>query len=113
MKEILYLEIPTPETESVCTWLQETWQPSQGEKILTGDGILLKSPSNTTAQSQSIPETELSIFLWSLQRTTYLKVFRWGEQAFPQEGKICRQLQQDLNRYFPHHYPSINYSLSH
>ncbi len=107
MKEILYLEIPTPETDSVCTWLQEEWQPSHGEKILTSNGILLKSPSNTTVATKSIPETELSIFLWSLQRTTYLKIFRWGEQKFPQEDKICSLLQQDLNRRFPPQYPQL------
>ncbi|MBN3925887.1 flavin-dependent dehydrogenase [Nostoc sp. NMS4] len=108
MKEILYLEIPTPETETVRTWLQTDFEPGNGEKVLTSEGFRLKIPSATTpagvALSENLP-TELSVFVWSVQRTTYLKVFRWAEQPFPSEGKILQNLTKEIRSRFPHHYP--------
>jgi len=47
MQEILYLEVPTPDTAAVCTWLQHEFDPGIGEKIITPDGFRLLS--NTTA----------------------------------------------------------------
>lgn len=39
IKEILYLEVPTPGTQQVCTWLQEKFQAEMGEKFITPDGF--------------------------------------------------------------------------
>ena len=66
INEVLYLEIPNPNPQIICDWLQNIWQPSQGKKINTVDGIRLELADNH----------ELSIFIWTLQRTTYLKMFR-------------------------------------
>ena len=79
MREILYIEVPTPDIDAVRTWLQQTWQPITGAKITTPEGLRL------TESSEIAQKTELSLFIWSVQRTTYLKIFRWGEKAFPQE----------------------------
>jgi lycopene cyclase CruA len=69
MQELLYLEIPTPDTVSVSKWLQTDFVVENGQKLITPDGFRLKSAvKNTTS--------ELSVFVWSVQRTTYLKVFR-------------------------------------
>ena len=38
MKQILYLEVPTPDTKTVCQWLQSQFEPGFGEKIITPDG---------------------------------------------------------------------------
>lgn len=112
MKELLYLEIPTPATDAVCTWLQKDWQPEIGEKIITPSGIGLKFSSNSpTSETALIPE--ISIFVWSVQRTTYLKVFRWcdrseGEKrhrAISGESQILQQLTIALRQQFPHRYP--------
>ncbi|MGB3637057.1 MAG: flavin-dependent dehydrogenase [Rivularia sp. (in: cyanobacteria)] len=106
MKEILYLEIPTTDTAVVRNWLQTEFEPGTCDKILTSDGIRLKS-SDTTAVSANITEklpNELSVFLWNMQRTTYLKVFRWGDK-FPQETQILQQLTNKLHNRFPHDYP--------
>ncbi|MEH2330718.1 NAD(P)/FAD-dependent oxidoreductase [Nostoc sp.] len=108
MKEILYLEIPTPDIETVRNWLQTDFEPGNGEKVLTSEGFRLQIPSATTPAGVNLSEnlpTELSVFVWSVQRTTYLKVFRWAEQPFPSEGQILQRLTKEIRSRFPHHYP--------
>ena len=107
MKEILYLEIPTPDTNAVCAWLQADFQPKIGKKVNTKQGFCLKV-NDTTAKTVEVPENlppELSIFIWSLQRTTYLKVFRWSEKAVPKEQKFLNHLTVSIRNRFPHRYP--------
>ncbi|KST66518.1 NAD(P)/FAD-dependent oxidoreductase [Mastigocoleus testarum] len=107
MKEILYLEIPTPDINAVCAWLQADFQPKIGKKVITAQGFCLKV-NDTTAETVSVPENlpaELSIFIWSLQRTTYLKVFRWSEKAVPKEHKFLKHLTVSIRKRFPHNYP--------
>ncbi|WP_445249164.1 flavin-dependent dehydrogenase [Microcoleus sp. OTE_8_concoct_300] len=124
MQEILYLEVPTPDTAAVCTWLQHEFDPGIGEKIITPDGFRLLSPA-TTAESlksgtqnanpkpafadtnsgnQNWRSTELSTFVWSLQRTTYLKVFRL-EDAPAGERKFLEALNLAVRNKFPNRYP--------
>lgn len=109
MKQILYVEIPTPDTNAVCNWLQQEWQPAQGEKIITPDGLLLQLQNaddrnqNPTSGKETIPE--ISIFVWSVQRTTYLKAFRWAEKNIPGERQILQQLVTSLRKKFPYQYP--------
>jgi len=98
MKEILYLEVPTPDTASVLTWLQEQWQPHTGKKVITPDGIRLQF---------SEQEGELSLFVWSLMRTTYLKIFRWGKKPVTGETKIQKQLTSEIQNRFPIQYPQL------
>ncbi|MFN5516363.1 MAG: NAD(P)/FAD-dependent oxidoreductase [Cyanobacteriota bacterium] len=100
MREILYLEVPTPDTAGVCRWLQADWSAPLGqglEKSAAPQGIRLSCHERTA---------ELSVFVWSLQRTTYLKVFRWGERRFPQEARLLQSLKTALNQAFPPHYPA-------
>ncbi len=94
MKEILYLEIPTPDTDTVRTWLQQRFEPGSGKKLVTAAGLRLQ-----------FPQAELSAFVWSMQRTTYLKVFRWHGSSAPVEGKVIQQLTQQIRAEFPYHYP--------
>jgi len=106
MKEILYLEIPTTDTAVVRNWLQTEFEPGTFDKILTSDGIRLK-PSDTTFAVTEITEklpNQLSVFVWNLQRTTYLKVFRWSDKI-PQETQIIQNLTSQIRNRFPHHYP--------
>ncbi|MCC5637467.1 flavin-dependent dehydrogenase [Nostoc sp. CHAB 5844] len=108
MKEVLYLEVPIPDTAAVRHWLQVDFQPGIGEKSLTPDGFCLKLLTDYTASIQTISENlpkELSIFVWSVQRTTYLKVFRWADQPFPQEKDILLRLKTEIRQRFPHQYP--------
>ena len=108
MKEILYLEIPTTDTAVVRNWLQTEFEPGTFDKILTSDGIRLK-PSDTTFAVTEITEklpNELSVFVWNLQRTTYLKVFRWNDKI-PQETQILQKLTSQIRNRFPHHYPEL------
>ncbi|MBW4432464.1 MAG: flavin-dependent dehydrogenase [Pelatocladus maniniholoensis HA4357-MV3] len=106
MKETLYIEIPTPDTSAVCKWLQTDFEAGIGQKVLTPDGLRLRMIGNTD-DSRSIPEnfSELSVFVWSVQRTTYLKVFRWSDQVFPQEKQILKTLTTGIRSHFPHQYP--------
>lgn len=105
MRELLYLEVPNPDTAIVISWLQKEFNPGIGHKIVTCDGFRLRMES--TAMATSIPEnqSELSIFLWSVQRTTYLKVFRWGEKPFTKESQILKHLTTEIRHRFPHQYP--------
>jgi lycopene cyclase CruA len=116
MKEILYLEVPTPDTDSVRLWLQEEFQPATGWKRKAGAGIRvrLKSlpvqpqgspPSETEVELSPELGDELSIFVWSLQRTTYLKVFRWAEKPLGGERQLLVGLTAGLRNRFPYQYP--------
>lgn len=111
MKEILYIEVPTPNTIAVQEWLQTEFNPGKGEKVITPDGIRFRFSSDTpqltaiSPTSHTLPD-ELSIFLWSVQRTTYLKVFRWATQPLPQEQNILRYLITSIRQHFPHQYPA-------
>lgn len=107
MQEILYREVPTPNTATVCHWLQQKWQPQIGLKIVTPQGIRLQLSQTTSSSSSEIPKNELSIFVWSLQRTTYLKVFCWEKQATSEQKRLTQQLLSDLEAEFPPHYPAL------
>ena len=124
MQEILYLEVPTPDTAGVCSWLQHQFEPGIGEKIITPDGFRLLSPTTTAEVLKSGTQnanpkpafadtnsgnpnwrsTELSTFVWSLQRTTYLKVFRL-EDAPAGERKFLEALNLAVRNKFPNRYP--------
>jgi lycopene cyclase CruA len=97
MKEILYIEIPTPDTDKVKNWLQKQWQSPAGKKIVTPDGIRLQFPPKLE---------ELSIFVWSLQRTTYLKMFQWGEKSPSETSSVKQQLVTNIRQQFPPQYPA-------
>ncbi len=104
MRQLLYLEAPTPETDRVCTWLQDSFTlPEGASKRKTPDGIGIQGAGKETTGGNS---PELAIFVWSVQRTTYLKVFRWGDRPFPQENTILHSLKQQLLAAFPPHYPA-------
>lgn len=107
MQEILYREIPTPDTDAVCHWLQQQWQPQTGLRIVTINGIRLQLSKNTSAKVTEIPENELSIFVWSLQRTTYLKIFCWEAQPTQEQKRICQQLLTAIETEFSPQYPSL------
>ncbi len=124
MKEVLYIEIPTPDTAAVKLWLQTAFEPAMGEKSITPSGIKIWA-SSTTPPVKSISEPaipkmpaelsteippeitlpdELSIFVWTVQRTTYLKAFRWNN-PLPREQDILRYLIKAIREQFPNHYP--------
>ncbi len=101
IKEILYLEVPTPQTSEVCSWLHHNFQTEMGEKIITPDGFRLQfSPSTHPTEYH-----ELSTFVWSVQRTTYLKVFRVGQPPKTQEQTFLKRLETEIRIAFPHQYP--------
>ncbi|MEA5576457.1 flavin-dependent dehydrogenase [Anabaena sp. UHCC 0451] len=102
MKEILYLEVPTTDSGAVCNWLQRDFEPGYGEKLLTAAGFRLRNPG--VSDKESLPD-DLSVFVWSVQRTTYLKVFRWGNKPFANEGQILQRLTTGIRNRFPHQYP--------
>ncbi len=103
MKEILYLEVPNPNFAAVLTWLQQDYHPDLGQKILTPDGIRIQLPTGGYA----FPSGELSVFLWSVQRTTYLKVFRWSDSPLAGEKQILDTLTTHLRSRFPYQYPEL------
>ena len=96
MNEVLYIEVPTPESATVRAWLQQQWLPLLGEASATPDGVRVRLDGG-----------ELSIFIWSLQRTTYLKAFRWGAAAPGAISRLCRQLQEQIQARFPLQHPHL------
>ena len=106
MEELLYLEIPTSDITSVINWLQEDFKIDKLTKKPTPSGIRLVSAKFKDIKigvKESLP-IELSIFVWYVQRTTYLKVFQWGHIRFPRAKEIIRQLTTEINNHFPHEY---------
>jgi lycopene cyclase CruA len=96
MKELAYLEVPTPNVSGVKEWLQNTWQPLLENKVNTPDGIRVKLDT---------PNHEVSIFVWQIQRTTYLKIFHWGKGKAPQAKRLKEQLIDEIQRAYPPNYP--------
>ena len=104
MQEILYLEVPTPDIAEVTNWLQNSWQPQfEAQKTGNPDGIRLQFPQY---------QGEIAIFVWQLQRTTYLKMFVWdGEDSKAnitqgKTDKIKQQLIKEIRAAFPPTYPA-------
>lgn len=91
IQELCYREIPTPAVERVRSWLHQ-W---------TAPGLTL-TPLPTGLQIEQ-GSGAWTVVTWELQRTTYLKVFRWrpGEQGW------LRRLTADLAREFPLQYPQL------
>jgi lycopene cyclase CruA len=104
MEELLYIEIPTPDIDRVRSWLQREWQPNLGVSVITPEGLRLQFPEVSTTGIDAIPE--LSMFVWSLQRTTYLKVFRWADRSISGENEIVRELTARLRQKFPTTHPA-------
>ncbi len=115
MEEILYLEVPTPDTAGVCTWLHKEFDPAHYTKVITPNGCRLLLEERVThfgANELSTPSEispqeipELSIFIWSLQRTTYLKVFRMSHSPMPGEKLLLQRLTSELRSRFPYREP--------
>lgn len=97
MQELLYLEIPHPQPHVVRDWLHQHYTPPVGEKHLTPDGFRVGTGD---------PTREWVVFVWGLQRTTYLKVFRWGTTTRGVEAKLLPHLQRSLQQQFPNTYPA-------
>lgn len=99
MQQLLYIEVPAP-TEAVRAWLQ-AYRPAVGFASMTSDGFRLRSEN-----------AEWVCFVWQLQRTSYLKVFRWSATAPAQaESGWIDRLQQDVQAAFPMQYaplPQVN-----
>ncbi|MDA0268662.1 MAG: flavin-dependent dehydrogenase [Cyanobacteria bacterium] len=105
MKELLYLEVPTPEIGTVRSWLQTQFAPRQGQTQPTPDGLRIHL-GGKPSETGPLPPC-LSIVTWAVQRTTYLKVFRWTETALPHETQLVQQLQQEIRTAFPPQYPQL------
>lgn len=100
MQEVLYLEVPTPNTNAVKGWLQEAFTPRHGQKIATTDGIRIEpEPSTSSVATTGLPRA-LAIVTWSAQRTTYLKAFRW-QAPLPRETALLEQLSRQVKQQFP------------
>lgn len=122
MKEVLYIEVPTPNTGSVKSWLHNEFVPIAGKRVPTPDGIrieglALKAPSSEGGRADGSPAKGsignaflppvLSVIVWNIQRTTYLKVFRWSLRPTVQEDECCQHLFRAVRQQFPPRYPDL------
>ena len=96
MEEILYIEVPVSDSALVYHWLQTNWSIEAGHKKITTQGLRLQFP-NTAG--------EFSVFIWSLQHTTYLKAFRWGNFPPAFARRLGQNLKVALEKQFPPTYP--------
>jgi lycopene cyclase CruA len=101
MQQLLYIEIPTPQIEAVNTWLQSEYQPPFGKKSVAKHGFILDRQSRSGAIAQ------LSVFLWTLQRTTYLKVFRWSDEVMDGESEFLDHLTKASRQAFPYEFKQL------
>ncbi|TAD80645.1 MAG: flavin-dependent dehydrogenase [Oscillatoriales cyanobacterium] len=99
MKELLYLEVPTADAPGVLAWLQQTFVVPSGVKVSAPTGFRWQPAIDSDGDA-------VVGCLWSLQRTTYLKLFRWGDQPQPGEAALVRSLQQQILAQFPPSYPA-------
>ncbi len=99
VQQLLYLEIPTPDTAAVRAWLQHDYAPPAGQKETAPHGFVLRDATD--------PQRELTAFVWSLQRTTYLKAFRWSAEPMAGEARVLQHLTASLRAAFPHRYPEL------
>ncbi|MEE3715863.1 flavin-dependent dehydrogenase [Tumidithrix elongata RA019] len=114
MQQLLYLEIPTPNTEAVRAWLRQAYLPPVGKKTGTADGFTLKFDSKPDNPALQNAPDDLCAFVWTLQRTTYLKVFRWSSPQAPipqtqikAEKQVLADLTQQIRSKFPYEYPQL------
>ncbi len=98
MQQLLYIEIPTPQVVAVKTWLQSTYQPPFGKKTPARHGFILDR------QNRSGVIAQLSVFIWTLQRTTYLKVFRWSDEVMEGEKEFLGHLTKAARQAFPYEF---------
>lgn len=98
MQQLLYIEIPTPQVEDVKTWLQAEYQAPFGKKSVSKHGFILDRQNRSGAIAQ------LSVFIWTLQRTTYLKVFRWSDEAMDGEQEFLKNLTAAARQAFPYEF---------
>jgi lycopene cyclase CruA len=105
VQQLLYLEIPTPDTEAVRDWLHYRFELVGGDKVVTPNGFVVKSGSDPQSSTQSETNRELCVFVWSLQRTTYLKAFRWSKAPVENEQRTLEQLTAQIRAEFPNQYP--------
>jgi lycopene cyclase CruA len=120
MQEILYLEVPTPDTDAVRTWLQQQWSSPVGVKVVAAEGIIIEFDGGNTDTSEpnkisderaihlgTTPRwcPQISVFVWSVQRTTYLKAFRWANSYISREKQLIESLKRDIFNEFPNRYP--------
>jgi len=109
MYQLLYLEIPTPAVTAVKTWLQQTYAAPLGQTQATAHGILWENHSHNPIANSIAGQTtgQVSVFVWTLQRTTYLKAFRWTENPPADEAKFIQDLTAAIRNAFPYHYPQL------
>ncbi|WP_055076381.1 FAD-dependent monooxygenase [Pseudanabaena sp. 'Roaring Creek'] len=98
MQQLLYIEIPTPQVAAVKTWLQTEYQPPFGKKSVAKHGFILDRQNRSGAIAQ------LSVFIWTLQRTTYLKIFRWSEEVMDGEKDFLDHLTKAARQAFPYEF---------
>jgi lycopene cyclase CruA len=98
MQQLLYIEIPTPQVGAVKTWLQTEYQPPFGKKSVAKHGFILDRQNRSGAIAQ------LSVFIWTLQRTTYLKIFRWSDEIMDGEKEFLEHFTKAVRQAFPYEF---------
>lgn len=98
MQQLLYIEIPTPQVAAVKTWLQNEYQCPFGKKSVAKHGFILDRQNRSGAIAQ------LSVFIWTLQRTTYLKIFRWSDEVMDGEKDFLEHLTKAARQAFPYEF---------
>ncbi len=103
MKQLLYIEVPTPDINAVRSWLH---QQTVATLNLSGTPAprLIPTPTGLKIEREDIT---LVMFTWQYLNTTYLKVFQWSEQPLPHQSRWLKAFAQVLDRAFPYRPPTL------
>ncbi|GAB4218310.1 MAG: hypothetical protein OHK0012_26680 [Synechococcales cyanobacterium] len=97
MQERLYLEIPTPETTAVLSWLQQLTVPADVGTVTT-------TPTGVRIERRG---AILVIFCWSLMNTTYVKVVQWSATTLASQQAWLSTFTDQIRQAFPAVYPQL------
>ena len=103
MKQLLYLEAPTPDIRAVRSWLHQQSAIALGlpETIVP---TLTPTPTGLRIEWQG---KTLVIFTWHYLNTTYLKVFQWSQHPLPQQSRWLKSFTQQVDTAFPYRPPEL------
>ncbi|PZD71249.1 Lycopene cyclase [Acaryochloris thomasi RCC1774] len=103
MKQLLYLEIPTPDTDAVHRWLHLQCSTAGSESCVLQLNLkpsVTLSPTSTGLKIQD-QDSAVVFYAWQHLRTTYVKANQWSERPVSNQAQVLDTLVKNLREAFP------------